>query len=132
MNLSRRGFLKLMGVASTLPLVGIPQFVLANPSEVIAGAPFQLGAIRAMGLYDSDSWDDRYIVRLDAYNGRDQFSVDFVVAGKNKDGIRTAYFDNRKIAEEVLRNDLRANGWKAADLIALPVPANYRAPEWMQ
>ena len=123
--MNRRGFLKLLSAVGASIALPVPKFVLAAPQEIIPAMPVQLGLIRALAAYDlsHDSW----ILRLDAFNGRDQFGVDVRVLGNPKD-----YLEQRAIAEEVLMNSLRHEKWMASDMILLPIPKGYVEPEWMR
>jgi len=127
-DLTRRGFLRLMSAVAVTAELPVPNFVLAEPLVVVPEMPIALGAIRALAQYDIHHMD-RHWVRLDAFNGKDQWAVDFPVAGHGD--IRQNYLEARKVAEEVLRNNLIHEGWKASDLIALPVPQGYKEPAWM-
>ena len=128
MDLTRRGFLRLMAACAATVAMPVPQFVLAEPMVVIPSMPVALGGIRVLSQFDIRN--DRFIVRLDACNGKDQFGVDFWVAGSGD--IRKDYLEHRAVAEQVLRESMLHEGWLASDMIALPLPLGYKEPDWMR
>lgn len=130
-SIGRRGFLKLLGAITASVLVPVPAFVLAEPEILIPEYPVELGTIRAIACYESQ-WD-HFAVRLDAYNGRDQFGIDFHIANLSDiKKIRVEYLKNREIAQSFLREAMDEKGWTASDMITLPIPDDYKEPEWMR
>lgn len=127
--MNRRGFLQLLSAVAATAAIPVPKFVLEEPLVVVPSMPIALGAIREVGYYDIEC--DQYIVRLDAYNGLDQFGVDFRVPVL-LNGMRDQYLRTRKIAEECLYNMLIEEKWNAGSMIALPSPSGYVEPEWMR
>lgn len=125
--MNRRSFLKLLSASMATVAAPVPLFKLAEPAIIIQEMPITLGAIRTWAAFDITR--DEWHVRMDAYNGRDQWHVDFKV--DNVPNIRESYLRNREVASEVLRNSLIHEKWKASDLIALPTPHGYVAPPWM-
>ncbi len=125
--MNRRGFLQLLSAVGASIALPVPQFVLAEPLVVVPEMPIRLGTIRAVTAYDIER--DLILVRLDAFNGRDQFGVDFRVNAANS---RASYLENRKIAEQILFEHLKHHKWTASDMIALPTPRGYVEPSWMR
>jgi hypothetical protein len=122
--MNRRSFLKLVSsIAGAAAVPAVPLFNLVEPHIIIPQDKTVLGAIREMAFYDIN-WD-RVIVRLDAFNGVEQFLVDFVVTGQDLMESRKNYLTARTIAETTLREALMKRGWRATDMIALPVPLGY-------
>ena len=108
----------------------VPNFVLAEPGVVVPSMPVELGTVRTLAEYDINL--DRFVVRIDVFNGRNQWGVDFWVANaKDASSIRRGYLENRSIAEGVLQDSLIHENVLASDLIALPLPPGYKEPAWM-
>ena len=126
--MNRRGILQLLSAMAASAAVPVPDFVLAESGVLIPDKPIILGSIRA--LTGNSIYTDEVIVRLEAYNGREQFGVDFVVP--NGTDMRQRYLEARVFAEQVLRDTLIQEKWMATDMIALPIPAGYVEPEWMR
>ncbi len=111
-------------------LVPVPIFKLAEPSIVIPELPFSLGVIRTLAQYDV--MDDSVIIRMDAFNGKDQYGVDMRLACRsNLELMREEYLRSLEPANLVLRNALIDAKWKESDFVALPMPRGYVAPPWM-
>ncbi len=127
-DISRRGFLKILGVAGVV--AAVPQFVLASPDEAIDAMPLELGRLRAMAQYRI-AYDD-FVVRLDAFNQRTkyQFHVEFS-SGPDPVNNRDRYLKNREQATEVLENMIRQHQWNVRDMVALPIPDGIRNPAWL-
>lgn len=128
MDITRRGFLKLVSAVTASAVIPATAFVLADPEQIIEEMPFEIGSIRAISIYEI-GWD-RHIVRLDAFNRKtnEQFGVDFVFKAAN----RECYLSARKAAERVLTDSVKQSKWLASDMIALPIPSGYREPAWMR
>jgi hypothetical protein len=120
--MNRRSFLKLVSSVA-VSAVAVPPFVLVEPQIIIPSNKTVLGAIREIASYDINQ--DRVMVRLDAFNGVEQFCVDFVVTGENLAESRAHYVIARALAERALREALINRGWRATDMIALPTPPGY-------
>ena len=127
--MNRRNFLKLLSAVPATLLLPVPDFVLAAPGIPIADKPIMLGKVRI--AWSNDIYQDRFIFRLDACNGRDQFSVDFVLGNKNSiEELKQHYRQTRDVVQSVLHDRLVAEKWMASDLIALPPLGKPLAP-WM-
>ena len=126
--MNRRGFLKLLSAFSATVALPVPEFVLADPLVILPEMPITLGNIRRIGAYDIRQ--DRYIIRLDACNGKDQYGVDFAISSFGD--MKHNYIETLKVAETVLRDAIISAGWLASDLIALPTPHGWSEPDWMK
>lgn len=120
----------LSAVAATAVLP-VPEFVLAEPQILISTLPIELGLIRT--IYHYDIRNDRGIVRMDALNGKthEQFGVDFIVVGLRAEQIRENYLKALEPASLVLHDAIKNHEWLASDMVALPMPRGYVAPDWM-
>ena len=132
-SVTRRGFLRAMSAIAASVAIPVPQFVLAESGIIVPHMPIELGTIRTLAQYTIHR--DEYVVRLDALNRRtqDQFHVDFAVrCNARKEQWRDKYIEARNVAESVLADMMRHHGWRADELISLPVPHGYAEPDWMR
>lgn len=129
---TRRDFLRLLGICAASAALPVPKFVLAEPRIIIPSYPVELGAIRVSGTYDM--YRCRFLIRLDAFNGKtnDQFSVDMNIP-ESSDPMenRKNYLEQLKLGEELLLGSLLNEGWMASDMIALPPIPGCHNFDWM-
>ena len=133
LNPHRRGFLKLLGASVSTILVPVPEFILASPDVVIPEMPIILGKIRELIHYDIHS--SQSIFRLDAFNGKAQFSVDFMcsISENEKERSIENYLGNRRLAQDLLRERLIEEKWNVSDMILLPIyDQQLTVPDWLK
>lgn len=127
MDLSRRSFLKMLGVAGV---------VLAAPTELLL--PFQkvpddlvgFGEMRVIHYYDIAF--DEYFIRYDVRYRDQQVHVSAKVSMNVGKWDPKDYLDRiHKPAVKTLNNYLVRNNVRRSELIRLPYPPEYEQPEWV-
>lgn len=128
MDIDRRGFLRLMGMAGAV--AAVPKFVLAEPGIIVPKMPLELGKLRELAVYQIEF--DNFVVRLDAFNGKEQFHVETCIKGRSAEELRSRYLRAREVAQMVLTDRLKFEKWNVRDMVSLPIPRGYSAPTFMR
>lgn len=117
MNITRRGFFKIIGataVTTVVPSLVVPSLIAVEETTSIKPSQTVYGTMRERVEYDLGR--DSFVVRHDIYDGITQLGIDQRLTDKSEKSLEEA----RKVAVSLLKDHMEKHGMSKASLKRFP------------